>query len=110
VEIHEDKKGQVVILSINGRLDSTNSSELERKVHSVINRNEKKILIDCNQLTYVSSSGLRVFLTGLKKMSAIQGIFALCSLQESVKEIFDISGFTGIFTIYVSQQEALSKM
>ena len=110
MEINEEKKGQTVVLSVSGRLDSTNSSELETKVFSLITRNEKSILIDCSRLSYVSSSGLRVFLMGLKKMSTAKGRFALCSLQETVKEIFDISGFTGIFAIYKSQQEALSSM
>ena len=108
MELKEERKGQVLVLKINGRLDSTNSSQLEQKISSLIGKNEKQILVDCGELGYVSSSGLRVFLMGLKALNASQGKFLICSLQDSVKEVFDISGFTGIFSIYDSQGEALN--
>ena len=108
MDIQEEKKGQVVVLKINGRLDSTNASQLDTRIAGLIDRKEKQILLDCSQLGYVSSSGLRVFLTGLKKMNAIQGKFLICSLQGPISEVFDISGFSGIFSIYGSQAEALN--
>jgi len=108
MDIQEERKGQVVIVKINGRLDSISSSELESKISGLIDKNEKIILVDCQQLSYVSSAGLRVFLMGLKKLNAVQGKFLICSLQDMVKDVFDISGFTGIFSIYNSQNEALN--
>ena len=108
MDIQEERKGQVVIVKVSGRLDSNNSSELERKISDLVDKNEKVILVDCQQLSYVSSSGLRVFLMGLKKMNAVQGKFWICSLQDMVQEVFDISGFTGIFSIFGSQSEALN--
>jgi anti-anti-sigma factor len=48
-----------------------------------------------------------VFLTGLKKVTAIQGKFVLCGLQEEIREIFDISGFSDIFEIYSARDQAL---
>ncbi|MCE5248707.1 STAS domain-containing protein [bacterium] len=108
MDIKEERKGQVVVLTINGRLDSTNASQLDKKIEGLIDRKEKQILLDCSQLGYVSSSGLRVFLTGLKKMNAIHGKFLICSLQGPISEVFDISGFSGIFSIYDSQAKALS--
>ena len=108
MDIREEKKGEVVILSINGRLDSTNYLEFEKKLTRIIEKNEKNILVDCRQLGYVSSSGLRIFLMGLKKMNSVQGKFLICALQDSIKEIFSISGFTSIFSIYDTQEEALS--
>ena len=110
MDIREERKGTVLILSVAGRLDSTNSSELENVISEHINRGEKTILVNCERLAYVSSSGLRVLLMGLKKMQASQGTFALCSLQAAIKEIFDISGFTGIFRIYGSMTEAINGM
>ena len=108
MQIEEVRKGQIVILKINGRLDSTNSSELDITISNLVGQNEKTILVDCQNLDYVSSAGLRVFLQGLKSINAVQGKFMICCLKESIKEIFDISGFTGIFPIYNSQDEALS--
>ena len=108
MDIQEEKKGQVVIVKVSGRLDSNNSSELEQKISGLIDKNEKMILVDCQCLNYVSSSGLRVFLMGLKKMNTVQGKFMVCSLQDMVKDVFDISGFTSIFPLFDSQSEALN--
>ena len=55
----------------------------------------------------MSSSGLRVFLTGLKKITAVQGKFVLCSLQEGIREIFEISGFSDLFETYPARDQAL---
>jgi len=51
-------------------------------------------------LNYISSSGLRVFLVIQKKMVALKGQFKLCNLQPGIKEIFDISGFSSIFSVF----------
>jgi len=110
LEINEEKKGQAVVLNVSGRLDSTNASQLEKRISALIDRKTSRILIDCSQLGYVSSSGLRVFLMGLKKANAVQGKFYICSLQEPIREVFDISGFSGIFSIFNSQSEALNSI
>ncbi|MBN1290614.1 MAG: STAS domain-containing protein [Candidatus Latescibacteria bacterium] len=107
--IDEERKGQIVILKIHGRLDSTNSTELDAAIANLVNQNEKAILLDCQQLDYVSSAGLRVFLKALKSMSTSKGKLLLCCLKEPIREIFDISGFSGIFSIYETQEKALSR-
>lgn len=109
MEIKEALHDGVVILTINGRLDTTNYHVLEEKLVKLVDNNQHKILIDCSELSYISSSGLRIMLMGLKKINAVKGKFALCSLQDNIREIFEISGFTSIFTIFGTQKEALAK-
>jgi anti-sigma B factor antagonist len=109
MEINETLHDGIVILAITGRLDTTNYNVLEEKLVSLVDNNKHNILIDCTELSYISSSGLRIMLMGLKKINSVKGKFALCSLQDNIREIFEISGFTSIFTIYTSQQEALAK-
>lgn len=109
MEIKEILHDGVVILMINGRLDTTNYHVLEERIVKLVDNNQHKILIDCSELSYISSSGLRIMLMGLKKINTVKGKFALCSLQDNIREIFEISGFTSIFTIFVTQEEALAK-
>ena len=59
-----------------------------------------KIILNCSGLNYISSSGLRVFLIVQKKMMAVKGQFRLSNLQPGIKEIFDISGFSSIFSVF----------
>lgn len=107
MEIIEKKADSFVILNLKGRLDTTNYGELEKKILELLEKKENNIIIDCEKLDYISSSGLRILLMGLKKFKANKGKFVLCNLQENIKEIFEISGFSSIFDIYVSKNEAL---
>ena len=109
MEIKEQKVGQGILISIAGRLDTTNYAVLEKKLTDLIENRNDKILVECSQMDYISSSGLRILLIALKKITLAKGKFALCSLQENIHEIFEISGFTSIFNIYSSREDALKE-
>jgi len=100
------KKENHVVVGIHGRLDTTNYGQLEKKLMGLIDAGSDRILVDCARMDYVSSSGLRVFLMALKRISQTKGKFILCSLQENIREIFEISGFSSIFEIYREPEES----
>lgn len=106
----EKRQQKNVIISIDGRLDTTNYQQLESRILHHLQQNHTTLMIDCSGMDYVSSAGLRIFLVALKKLTAAGGQLALCALRENIKEIFDISGFTGIFRIYATQQQALEAL
>jgi len=106
METVEKKEGSWMVVEIKGMLDVTTSSVLQEKLLH-LGETEKRILADCRELSFVSSSGLRVFLLLSKNMKKTGGIFALAAPNENVKEVFDISGLSSIFTIYQSVDEAL---
>ena len=66
-----------------------------------------RILVNCSQMDYISSSGLRTLLIALKRVTPANGKFAICGLCENVNEIFAISGFSEIFEINPGEEEAL---
>ena len=101
------KEGDINIVSLEGRLDTTNYGELEHHLSSLTDNDENKILLDLEKLEYVSSSGLRILLMFLKKIKTMQGRFMLCSMSADIKEIFEISGFINIFEIYDDSESAL---
>ncbi len=103
-EINNEK---AIVIEIKGRLDTTNFSQLEQKIMGHIEAGKINILVDCSAMDYVSSSGLRIFLIALKKITSLNGQFVLCGLMDNIREIFEISGFTSIFKIYDDQQTAL---
>ena len=107
MEINEDKKGDVVILTLSGKLDATSSKAFEDRILAVIDAGERQLVVDLSRLDYVSSSGLRVFLLAAKRQNSASGKIVLCSLKDPVKEVFDIAGFSSIFSIYGSHDEAI---
>jgi anti-sigma B factor antagonist len=106
MDISDIKKDNFVIVEIAGRLDTTNYQELEKALQEKLDENESKLILDCEKLEYISSSGLRVFLMFLKKTKAINGKLFICSMQDEIKEIFKISGFNSIFDIYETREKA----
>ncbi|MCE5174202.1 MAG: STAS domain-containing protein [Bacteroidales bacterium] len=107
MNITKEKIGEFLVLTLYGRVDTNNFNELEQAIGQVFEADEKKIVLNCSGLNYISSSGLRIFLTALKKVNAMHGTLHLCSMQPVIKEIFDISGFSTIFQIFDTQKEAL---
>jgi anti-anti-sigma factor len=107
MEISEQKTDQCMVIGIRGRLDTTNYGILEKRLMELIDQHEARILVECSTMDYISSSGLRILLMALKKVTLAKGRFVLCGLQENIHEIFEISGFTSIFEIHPSMEDAL---
>lgn len=107
MKIQKSKSESVVILELNGRLDASTSSGLEKKLVHLLDEGEKHFILDFEHLEYISSAGLRVLLMAAKKTNGIGGKVALSCLKEHVKEVFDIAGFTAIFPISANREEAI---
>jgi anti-sigma B factor antagonist len=88
------------IVSIEGRVDTTTANEFEKLMTELLDGGTTRLILDCSGLSYISSSGLRVFLIVLKKMKSTKGLFRLCNLQPVIQGIFEVSGFTSIFAIF----------
>jgi anti-sigma B factor antagonist len=108
MNINQESIGSIHILTLNGRLDTMNFALLENEVNSFIKNNKKDIILDCQGLDYVSSSGLRVLLMSLNQVKAAGGKFSICNLQPSIIKIFKISGFDRLFNIFPGRNEALA--
>lgn len=107
MELIERKTEKCMIIGIKGRLDTINYSILEKRLTELLDQNMDRILINCVQMDYVSSSGLRILLMALKRITMVKGKFVLCNLQDNIREIFEISGFTTIFEIHPNEEDAL---
>ena len=95
--IEKMMNGTAAELKIVGRLDTTTAPELEATIDSCAAQS-KELVLDCSALEYVSSAGLRVILKAQKLMNA-QGSMKLTHVNETIMEVFDITGFADILTI-----------
>ena len=89
--------GTAVTLKIVGRLDTSTAPALEAAVDGCA-ADTKELILDCSALEYVSSAGLRVILKAQKRMN-VQGSMKLTGVNETIMEVFDITGFADILTI-----------
>lgn len=105
MNIKIEKIGNYSVLNIKGRVDTIHSSALENEVSQLIDGGERNLIFNCNEMNYISSSGLRVFLVTRKNVVTINGKLYLCNMQPAIKEIFRISGFSNLFSIVDTQEE-----
>ena len=68
------------------------------------------MVVDCAGMEYISSAGLRVLLVAAKQARAANGQLALATLRDNPREVFDISGFSAIFAIHPSLEQALAAL
>ena len=95
--IEKAMNGTTAALKIIGRLDTTTAPELEATIDGCA-AGIKELVLDCSALEYVSSAGLRVILKAQKLMN-VQGAMKLTHVNETIMEVFDITGFADILTI-----------
>ncbi|UCE64136.1 MAG: STAS domain-containing protein [Nitrospirota bacterium] len=107
MEIKEEKKDGIMVLSLKGRLDALTAKSLEDKFFGLIESQEKLFAIDFRQLDYISSGGLRVLLKAAKALKKDNGKIILFALKDPIKEIFEISGFITLFSIFPDEAGAL---
>ena len=89
--------GEEATLIVSGRLDTQTAPELESELDAILS-DLKDLTFDMTNLEYVSSAGLRVILKAQKAMNA-QGSMKLVGVNDSIMEVFDITGFLDILTI-----------
>ncbi|MDD2498735.1 MAG: STAS domain-containing protein [Desulfitobacteriaceae bacterium] len=99
MKITKNNSGNTTTLTLQGRLDMVASTQLANELSVIFEGEAVDLVFDINALEYISSAGLRVLLTAQKKVNALGTEMEIIGANESVKEIFDITGFSGIMKI-----------
>ena len=97
LNINKNVKDGAITFALDGRLDTVTAPELEKEIKESL-PGLTELTFDLEKLEYVSSAGLRVFLSAQKVMNA-QGEMKVCHVNETVMEIFEVTGFSDILTI-----------
>ena len=82
-----------------GRLDTPASVEVSREVQPLLDKADRTIVLDCSEMTYISSSGLRIFLTVRKAAAAKGGRVVIKDLSSEIRQVFMMTGFLQLFEI-----------
>jgi anti-anti-sigma factor len=97
----------VTLVVFAGSLDSNTSPKAQQEIDGVLAAGARKVAIDCTALDYISSAGLRVMLGAAKKLNGAGSGLRLFGLNQSVREVFDISGFSKILAVFNTEADAL---
>lgn len=105
--LHTEQKGNVVILFPTGHINAHTVNEFEKKLESIILEKNYNVLLNCSNLDYISSAGLGAIMGVIEEIRDNSGDLKMSNMSESVYNIFDILGFTELYQIFKTQEEAI---
>ena len=109
MEIAARRQNDVTFVTVAGSLDSNSSPKAQQTLDGILANGTRKVVIDLSGVDYISSAGLRVMLAMAKRLSG-GGALRLFGLNETVREVFDISGFSTILAVFATEAEALKEL
>ena len=110
MEIQTEREGGTLIAKAEGRIDGVNARDFEEALKAAIGESDNAVVMDLEGLSYISSAGLRVILLIAKTLRKREAKFAICSLADPIKEVFEISGFDKIIPVHASRGEAIAAL
>jgi anti-anti-sigma factor len=109
MEIIDYRKGDILILGVKGNIDEITSEIFQKKLVEFIENGENKIIIDCNELDYISSGGIRAFYLASSLLEEKNGKIVFTSLNKNIKKLFDIVEMEDDFDIFPDLDMAIKK-
>ena len=109
IDIKLEKKQDVLVIRLLGRLDAITAGEAEKRILITIDNGEKNLLLDFQHVEYISSAGMRVLLSIAKRLRGLSGKLVLCSINTRVMDILKMSGFDHVIDLQQDEHEALTK-
>jgi anti-sigma B factor antagonist len=108
MDMSSEVKDNITVVRFEGNLDTNTSTDAQDYLNKAIDEGAAKVVVCFDKVDFVSSAGLRVLLATAKKLGGGGGSLRVCGLNETVSEVFEISGFSTILNVFPSEAEALS--
>jgi anti-anti-sigma factor len=110
LNIGQTRAGNVCVVTLSGRIDSTNANDVMSELTRLIASGEKSILVDLGAVLYLTSAAFRALLVATDEAERQAAKFALCSVAGHVRELFEMGGLLEVFSIHSSREEALKQL
>jgi anti-sigma B factor antagonist len=108
MKLSSSKESNYWLIKIDGDLDASSSVELDTEISRLIEENQKHIFVDCEQLNYIASAGLGVFMSYLQDLTDKGVSMQLFNLNEKVFEVFKILGLDELINIVETKEMAVN--
>ena len=109
LEIAVETAGHWHVVNVRGRIDAASASAFDNSLRALIASGASRILINCEDLRYVSSVGIGMIVECSKLAAASGGCMSFAGMNPHVKNVFEMVGFVELFEMYPSVEEALKK-
>jgi anti-sigma B factor antagonist len=108
MDITTRTENDITLIAFAGNLDTNTSPEAQQALDGIVEAGGTKIVVDFTTLDYISSAGLRVLLATAKRLNGVGGTMHMFGLNDTVEEVFEISGFSTIFKVFSDENAALA--
>ncbi|MBE7412681.1 MAG: STAS domain-containing protein [Leptospiraceae bacterium] len=110
MEIKTKKIGKHTLVRLNGRLDITQADEVESQMANDVQSGEGDIVINLESISYISSSGIRIFVGMVRELEKQKRKLKLCAITPPVKKVFDVVELLDLFDVYETEGEAVASL
>lgn len=110
MDISEETKNGILLLKPAGRVDSGSCGAFEQRLVQAVTPGPASVVVDMTQLTYMSSAGLRALLVAAKKAKPAGSRIVLAAMAPTIREVFDMSGFSTLFEIHANPDDAVKAL
>lgn len=110
MKISKEIKGKTVVFSLQGRLDSNTSSDVEKEILSAITNGSNDVVLDFSGLDYISSAGIRVLVHCHKELEKKHGHIFLAAVPKPIENVLYITGFLPYFKVFDGQAQAIEAL
>ena len=110
LKIDEQQQDQVLVMSVAGRIDSSNAAEFMGRLTGLLTAGASAILVDLGRVLYLTSAGFRALIVALDTADQRSAKLALCGISPDVQELFEMGGMLDLFKIFSTREEGLSSM
>ena len=110
INIDWQRQDEILIATLIGRVDSTNAAEFQKMMEAEIAPKDKVLIMDFEQVSYISSAGLRVVVIMAKKFKGPYKQFGVCALSDPINKIFKMSGLDRAMPVIGTRTEAIAKL
>lgn len=108
MNITEREQDGIVIITLEGRVDSEGAVDLDLALQTAVSEGKHKLVLEMAQVRYINSAGLRTLADILTQVRASQGDLKLVDLHPKIQRVFQIIGFDRFFSIYPTVEEAMA--
>lgn len=108
MDLKTKRADNVIVVYLSGRLDVHLSAEIEKEINKIIqNEPNSHLLMNLNDVEYMSSSGLRIFVSTMRILKEQKRMLKLCNMNNAVKKIFEVVELMDMFDIYENEDDAV---
>jgi anti-anti-sigma factor len=110
LNIAESRSGEVCVVALAGRIDSTNAEQLMTRLTNLLSSGQKAVVVDFADVIYLTSAAFRALLVATDQAERNTARFVLCSVLGQVRDLFEMGGLLDAFTIHGTREEAVTRL